>query len=194
MAFRGMRSCTVAAVFVVATLTACTPSPTSTSAREREVLAEFVKGYAAGHTQMNVSDRTIALDIEMWELAKCAPGVHFRGLRDLRRGGRTLGEIEVTSLEIRSVDKARQNEVIDRREPSAAIQRGVTDIDRLVRDAFETGMLSLSGVSFDSSGRYALLSYGFRCGGLCGHGGTVVLERKSGRWKPSEFACRDWDS
>ena len=38
-----------------------------------------------------------------------------------------------------------------------------------------------------------MMSYSFRCGSLCGQGGTVVFEKKDGVWKKSQN-CGGWIS
>jgi len=57
----------------------------------------------------------------------------------------------------------------------------------------ETG-LRLSEVAFDPSHRYAVMSYRYHCGSLCGHGSTVVYEKKDGKWQPTKRKCPAWIS
>jgi len=66
-----------------------------------------------------------------------------------------------------------------------------TLIEDLVTSAFATGLLQLSEIAFDKSRRYAVLQFSFRCGGLCGHGGTLVFEKTNGRWQ-SKQTCSRW--
>jgi hypothetical protein len=46
----------------------------------------------------------------------------------------------------------------------------------------EHGLLTLSRIAFDVSRSYALLSYSYSCGGLCGEGGSLLLVKASGKW------------
>ena len=55
------------------------------------------------------------------------------------------------------------------------------------------GWSHLSEIRFDLKHEHAILWYGFRCVGLCGNGGTVVLEKKSGVWKRGK-PCSIWMS
>jgi hypothetical protein len=46
------------------------------------------------------------------------------------------------------------------------------------------GLTSTSGVGVSADGRQALLTLGHGCGGRCGHGHVVLLERaRGGRWR-----------
>lgn len=56
------------------------------------------------------------------------------------------------------------------------------DLDSAVQAAFEAGLMTLSEVLFDRTHRLAALNFSFTCGRLCGHGGTVIYERKNGHW------------
>ena len=53
-------------------------------------------------------------------------------------------------------------------------------------------LLRLSAIAFDSR-HHAVLNYSYRCGVLCGEGGTVVFEKLGGRWKYLRF-CKEWVS
>ena len=66
-------------------------------------------------------------------------------------------------------------------------------IEDSVRNAFAHGLTTLSEIQFDKKHEHAIVSYGFRCGGLCGNGGTVVMEKKDGVWK-IQNSCDDWVS
>jgi hypothetical protein len=45
-----------------------------------------------------------------------------------------------------------------------------------------TGSISFSRPGYDASRTHALLHYSHRCGGRCGDGGYVLLERRDGEW------------
>lgn len=44
------------------------------------------------------------------------------------------------------------------------------------------GLLTLSGVGFSSDGTQAFFYFGNQCGGLCGTGDYVIMEKRDGRW------------
>jgi hypothetical protein len=62
-----------------------------------------------------------------------------------------------------------------------------------VRDAFATGLLSVSEVAFDKDHLHAVMTFSFVCGRMCGHRETIVFEKKDGEWKRSK-QCRSWIS
>lgn len=42
-------------------------------------------------------------------------------------------------------------------------------------------------------GNYAYVHVGMTCGGLCGHGEILLLERRDGEWRYAEQIV-EWDS
>ena len=66
-------------------------------------------------------------------------------------------------------------------------------LDNSLRDAFAVGLFTLSEIVFDKRHQHAFLAYSFVCGGLCGHGNTIVLKKVGGKWKQGKM-CRSWIS
>ena len=68
----------------------------------------------------------------------------------------------------------------------------VTDkeLDKSTKKAFETG---LSEIVFDKLHKHAVVTYSFRCGGLCGNGNTLLLAKVGKKWKISK-SCGAWVS
>jgi hypothetical protein len=48
------------------------------------------------------------------------------------------------------------------------------------------GLITFSRVGFDEKGDKALALFGFRCGDLCGAGGTYLLVKENGHWTVQE--------
>lgn len=71
----------------------------------------------------------------------------------------------------------------------------VTDeqLDQSVKQAFRTGLFTLSEIAFDKEHRRAVVSYSFVCGMLCGHGNTMVLKKLGQNWKIAK-RCGGWVS
>lgn len=90
------------------------------------------------------------------------------------------------------IDPERGNKEVDTNDPGKAI-RGGQSIDNAVRNGFAHGLITVSEIQFDKKHEHAIVSYGFRCGGLCGNGGTVVVEKKDGVWK-FQSRCDEWIS
>jgi hypothetical protein len=68
------------------------------------------------------------------------------------------------------------------------------DLDSAVQKAVNAGLLTLSEVVFDSHHQLAALNFGFICGSLCGHGGTVIFRLHQGKWVRSKRSCGGWQS
>jgi hypothetical protein len=91
------------------------------------------------------------------------------------------------------VDPKRQAKIVRNNDPSTTIQQG-KPVHSAVEKAFSTGLFSLSEIAFDKSHHYAIVSFGFWCGSLCGHGSTLIFENVSGQWKRTDRNCGGWVS
>ncbi len=78
-------------------------------------------------------------------------------------------------------------------DPADAVKKGVP-MDDAVKQAFAAGQLQLSEIVFDKSHKFAIFSYSFHCGRLCGSGGTVLLVKDGKKWVRSEEGCGTWIS
>jgi hypothetical protein len=78
-------------------------------------------------------------------------------------------------------------------DPEDAIHKGVS-VDDAVKAGFAAGQLRLSEVVFDKDHNFAIFSYSFHCGRLCGSGGTILLEKEDHKWVRSEEGCGTWIS
>jgi len=85
-----------------------------------------------------------------------------------------------------------QQKEVEENDPSTSIRRG-SSVHSAVENGFAHGYAWLSEIRFDKSHTHAVVSYGFRCGGLCGNGETVVLEKTNGEWK-FKSQCSGWIS
>ena len=90
------------------------------------------------------------------------------------------------------VDPEQQTKEIAENDPERTIGKG-RSIEDAVRNGFEHGLVTLSEIRFSKDHNFAIVAYGFRCGGLCGNGGTAVLEKKDGVWQRKR-QCDDWIS
>jgi len=105
--------------------------------------------------------------------------------------------VEVHSLEgafagekqVRLVDPAK-HQISD---PEDGMRQGQA-VDDAVNMGFDAALMTLSEIIFDTSRKHAALYYSFHCGRLCGNGGTVIYERKAGKWIPSKSSCGSWVS
>jgi hypothetical protein len=107
----------------------------------------------------------------------------------------------VTSSRIVLVDGDRQQTTIAENDPQNLIKKAVESHAKIseqqlknsLTQAFNSGLFTFSEIAFDKPHRHAIVSYGFVCGGLCGHGRTVVLKSSKGSWKIMS-TCGTWIS
>lgn len=102
---------------------------------------------------------------------------------------------DVASLKpanVRLVDREAQEKEVDNYDPGKAIRQGKS-IDSALRNGFAHGVAWFSEIRFDKSHAHAGVFYGFRCGSLCGNGGTAILEKENGVWK-LKSQCSSWES
>jgi hypothetical protein len=94
--------------------------------------------------------------------------------------------------------------LIHRMAPEVALNLKVTLVDRDEQrrkymrfegseQAWDNGLFTLSEIVFEKDHRKAVVSRSFVCGGLCGQGQTLVLEKVAGKWKVSK-RCGGWIS
>ena len=97
------------------------------------------------------------------------------------------------------VDPDQQNETVKKNDAGNLIQRSIEDqhpvtdreLGESVKQAFATGLFTFSEIAFNKLHSRAALKYSFVCGGLCGHGNTLLLKKVDGKWKVSK-KCGGW--
>ncbi len=156
----------------------------------RAFLAQYDNG-APG--QVNLADRTVALEVSEHDQG-CVKGIEFEDLAEAQsRIHRLSPDVFAENKKVRLVDPKVQMAEVKRNDPGEAIRRGKR-VEDAVGAGFAAGYLELSEIAFDKSHRQAVLTYGFYCGALCGHGGILVFENVGGQWKRSKRVCSEWIS
>lgn len=97
------------------------------------------------------------------------------------------------------VDRDAQTNTVSKNDPgnvinSAAEKGKPLNEDKIgdaVKKAFDTALFTLSEIVFDKDHKHAVVSYSFYCGGLCGHGGILVLQKDGETWKIAK-RCSSW--
>jgi hypothetical protein len=93
------------------------------------------------------------------------------------------------------VDPKQQRKRVEENDPQEVlkIRKRVTDeqIADALKTAFSNGLFTLSEIAFDDNHERALVAYSFVCGGLCGNGGTLMLEKAGLNWKVKNV-CGAW--
>lgn len=162
--------------------------------RKLEVYRAFVSAYSEGHRIINLANATRPFDVEIEAMSLCAPSVFATRLFSRHSPPPALTQRDFPSTAVRVVDPQAQANQVRIHDPDANIAN-LSDIDHAVDEAFNAGLLQVSDVGFDLTGQHAIFTYSFRCGMLCGHGGTVLLDRVDGRWIWSHKSCgSEWMS
>jgi hypothetical protein len=173
-------------------------SSTALSADQVAVYRAFLKDYDNGSgSDLNLSELTMPFDpddtfTEIKAGEGCLKGLSFASLsaKDIHRFSGEFNEFKRIHL----ADPEQQRQKIKEADPGVNIRKGV-EVKDAVAAGFAAGLLTLSEVVFDRSGKYALMAFSFQCGGLCGHGGIIVFEKqKSGEWKATKRECLSWIS
>jgi hypothetical protein len=163
----------------------------------RAVLKNYMKD---SNSALNVSNRTELLELEEHSFDKeCVKGMALE--RTDNPVVHKLSPAVLISRKMVLVDPEQQQTRVDENDPGKLIQKAVDEegkvtnkqLDESIRRAFATGLFSLSEIIFDKSHKRAVVSYGFVCGGLCGHGGTLILEKVGDDWKV-RTTCSSWIS
>lgn len=175
-----------------------TKSMTPLSADEIVIYRTVLRQYVSDEQgSLNVSDTTYPLDstspIDKLPDSECVKGIELENLETVSHSFHNLTPDVLPGENMRLVDPKQQGKIARANDPSKTI-RGGKSVDRAVRDAFDTALFSMSEIAFDKEHRYAVVSYSFWCGSLCGNGATLVFEKVGGEWKKTNRNCRQWVS
>lgn len=164
----------------------------------RAVLVDYVK---AKDGSLNLADKTepLARSGSFWP--DCVKSID---LEPPPKSGPLVHKIDSAAdlgIKFVLVNPDAQVAIVKTNDPGNVIHSGaetgkpLTDeaIDDAVKRAFVTALFTLSEIIFDKDHKYAVVSFRFHCGMLCGHGGTVVLQKKGETWKITK-TCSNWIS
>jgi len=145
------------------------------------------------HT-LNVANRTFPLDaLSSNSSCECLRNVDVQSLASASHSFHYLTQTVFPESNVRLVDPDEQLTTVRRNDPHSGMAVGKS-VERAVKDAFASGLFSLSEIAFDREHHLALVSYGFVCGSLCGNGGRLLLEKVDGVWKIKGRECGGWVS
>lgn len=155
----------------------------------RAVIHEWMSG-AKG--SLNVSDHTFPIRVEpllsQWQGCGCLTDMNSEDLLQASHSFRILPPHLSKEREVRLVDPNHQSATVVANDPNTTMKKGMST-ELAVDRAFANGLFSLSEIVFDRDGKHALVSYSFVCGGLCGSGGTWLLEKTVWGWRKSAQQC-----
>jgi hypothetical protein len=161
----------------------------------RAVLTDYLKG---SDGELNVANMTEPLD--------ASDKACFRGMesKDLKSASAVIHRVEpllISNTKIALVDTQHRESAIKENDPQNLIKKAIGDhqkvtneqLDSSVKQAFRSGLFTLSEIVFDREHRRAVVAYGFVCGMLCGNGNTLVLKKIGEHWKVTK-RCGGWVS
>jgi hypothetical protein len=166
------------------------------SAEQMEVYRAFLSSYTNGSksSRLNLANRTQPLDLaEQTGPNGCLKGIDFDETGHPDSAFHKFDALTALPKNIVLVDPDRQSTTIKEHDPDRTMRQG-TPVKDAVDAAFASGLLTVSEIAFDKTHRYAVMSFSFVCGGLCGHGETIVFQNVDGKWKRAERRCGGWVS
>jgi hypothetical protein len=181
------------------TTVSAVPLTTEQVAIYRTVLEDFLKD---SKDRLNVANKSEPLDESgPFSGGACVQEFHIEVSKDLTQVIHPLDEMASLKLSIVLVDPQKQRKQIQKNDPDNLMKKSIDDHQKLtdndvanaVGQAFRTALFTLSEIAFDKEHRYALVSYSFYCGRLCGNGKTLILERTGDAWKIAK-TCGNWVS
>jgi len=175
-----------------------TKSATPLSEDEIAIYKAVLWQYASDESRsLNVSSKTYPLDPESHmnglRNGECLKGIQLDNLAAISHTYHELPPEVLSGKNMRLVDPEKQAKIVKSNDPDRTMAKGKS-VDNAVKDAFATGLFSISEIAFDKDHRYAAVSYSFWCGGLCGHGSTLVFQKAGSEWKKMERNCGGWIS
>ena len=148
-------------------------------------------------TALNVSQTTYPLDpdspMDGLKGAECLKGIHLENIAVVPHSFHELPPDVLPGKKMKLVDPRKQTTIVRSNDPSKTIRKGKPVGDAL-ESAYSTALFSMSEIGFDKDHRFAVVSYRFWCGSLCGNGSTLVFEKVKGEWRNANRNCGSWIS
>ena len=148
-------------------------------------------------TPLNVSSRTVAIDLDSpvspFGNCECMKGIDLDDLSGAANSFHVLPSAVLPSKGTKLVD-SRDQAAIVRQNDLGGTTRARKVTEDTVKEVFASGLFSMSEIVFDKTHHYAIVSYAFLCGSLCGNGAGLVLEKDGNEWKITSRQCGGWVS
>jgi hypothetical protein len=142
---------------------------------------------------VNLAARTQSLDANsMGDAKDCGKGLVLEPSSTLVHEFHTADLLQLGGSAITLIEPAQGEKQVHANDPERTIGSGKS-IEDAVQNAFAHGLFTFSEIRFDRTHTHAIVSYSFVCGGLCGHGETLILEKTSTGWRRSG-QCSNWIS
>lgn len=176
-------------------------SPSPLTEEQIAVYRSVLGSYSNGSKEiLNVADKTESLDLS--EDKDCLKGIDLEPPNGSTQVIHKMDDrVTKGRKDIVLVDEELQQKRIEESDPQKLMKRAIDDgekvtekqMDDSLRHAFAAGLFTFSEIAFDKHHQHAVLAYSFVCGGLCGHGNTIVLKKAGETWKQIK-TCRSWIS
>jgi hypothetical protein len=173
------------------------------TSEQMAVYRSVLQGYTNGSdSPLNVANKTAPMDTSGPFFDKaCVRGLELENTRTSTEVVHQLDSSLALDRKFILVDPDQQEEKIKENDPQHLIKRAISGeeevttkkLDTAVTHAFETALFTLTEIIFDKRHRRAVVGYSFVCGGLCGHGNTLVLKKVGEKWRVSK-TCGGWVS
>ena len=165
------------------------------------VYRAVLDSYSNGSEEiLNVADKTETLDLS--EVNDCLKGIDLEPTNTSTQVVHKVDDrVTKGKKNIALVDSELQQKKIEENDPQKLMKRAIDDGEKVtekqmndsLRHAFAAGLFTFSEIAFDKRHQHAVLAYSFVCGGLCGHGDTIILKKVGEKWKQAK-TCRSWIS
>lgn len=146
---------------------------------------------------LNVSQNTYPLDpsspLSGLQDAECLKGIHLENIASVSRSFHELPADVLPGNKMKLVDPEKQAAIVRSNDPGKTIGKNKS-VTAAVQSAFSTALFSMSEIAFDKERQFAVVSYRFWCGSLCGNGSTLVFEKVKGEWRKANRNCGAWIS
>jgi hypothetical protein len=167
------------------------PASAPLSAEAAQIYAAFLDSYVGtGQRRVNLIETTSVFHVSDSE--KAAPCMKHFEPEALEEKSQTIHFFDAALINGRPIQLV-DPQTTKIRDPEDAMKKGAS-VDEAVKAGFAAGQLRLSEIVFNKVHTFAIFSYVFHCGQLCGSGGNVLLERRKKVWVRSEEGCGTWIS
>jgi hypothetical protein len=171
---------------------------TPLGADEVAIYNAILQQYSANDSgAVNVSATTVPLnpDSPTSGLSRdgCLQGIQLENLYAASHSFHELPPEVLNGTKAELVDPKKHSKIARANDPERTTRQGKS-VEDAVRGAFATGLFSMTEIVFDKDRHYAVVSYSFWCGSLCGHGKTLVFEKTNVLWRNANRSCGGWIS
>lgn len=184
----------IAALLLAPYIALATPDSTADTGKNdtAQIYAAFLGGWAGkAQSPLNISKLVeLPTPDEIKQYTECAREDGNERIRWMKISpDRDISGILVKLPNVTWIDAKKWHAV----DPGALIAKGQS-VDSAVDAGISHGLMTLSAITFNQQHDVAMFTYSFRCGSLCGNGGTIMFKRSPAGWVRSKVSCGGWES